>query len=317
MTYAFDAELAPWVPTIPALDYHDLPTTRAILAHISASQPADTSGVHVGTHRVAGTVGQPDTVVRVYRPVTTQGNRAAALLYLHWGGYVTGNLDTVHATALRLSCELDAVVVNVDYRLAPEHRFPAALLDCYAALLWVREYAPDLGVDPNRIGVAGESAGGGLAAALTLLARDRGGPPIGFQSLVYPQLDDGLDTVSARQFVDTPKWDRSTAQLSWHYYLGPSLDGDVSPYAAPARADDLSNLPPAFVSVCEFDPLRDEGLIYAHRLIQAGVPTELHHYPGTFHGSLSITDAAITRRMLNDQTESLRRAMRTTIGELR
>jgi acetyl esterase len=161
--------------------------------------------------------------------------------------------------------------------------------------------------------VGGESAGGGLAAAGALLARDRGGPALCLQYLAVPELDDRLETPSMRAFIDTPVWNRPIAEISWNHHLGGENrrgGQDVSPYAAPAHAGGLAGLPPALVTVAEFDPLRDEGLAYAQRLVHSGVPTELHLYPGTFHGSGMIGDAAISKRMLADVHDGLRRGMR-------
>jgi acetyl esterase/lipase len=193
--------------------------------------------------------------------------------------------------------------------LAPEHPFPAGLEDCYVALVWLHENAKELGVDTTRVAVNGGSAGGGLAAGLALLARDRGGPAICFQYLGIPELDDRLDTPSMQRFTDTPMWARPSAEVSWKWYLGENHDGEVSSYAAPARAVDLSGLPPAYVSTQEFDPLRDEGIIYALRLLQAGVSVELHSFPGTFHGSGIVTTAAVTRREQAEKFAVLRRAL--------
>jgi acetyl esterase/lipase len=198
------------------------------------------------------------------------------------------------------------VVVSVDYRLAPENPYPAGLEDCYAALQWTAAKASELGVDPARIAIGGSSAGGGLTAALALLARDRGGPAVKFQFLDIPELDDRLDTPSMTRFVDTPIWNQPNAVRSWRYYLGGQ---PADQYAAPARAEDLTGLPPAYVAVCEFDPLRDEGLTYAHRLIQAGVPTELHHFPGTFHGSSMVQTAAVSKRMAAEGIDAIRRGL--------
>jgi acetyl esterase/lipase len=233
------------------------------------------------------------------------------LLYIHGGGFVMSDLELFYAMALRAVDELGVVVVAVEYRLAPEHPFPAPVEDCYAALSWMVANAAELGIDPARVGVAGESAGGGLAAAVALLARDRGGPALCFQLLDVPELDDRLDTPSMVAYLDAPEWSRLGAIFSWRSYLGTEPGGaDVSAYAAPARAEDLSELPPAFVNVCQFDPLRDEGIAYAQRLMHAGVPTELHHYPGTFHGSSVIEHAAVSRRMLTDQIAALRRGLK-------
>ncbi|MCW6003625.1 alpha/beta hydrolase [Micromonospora sp. CPCC 205371] len=186
------------------------------------------------------------------------------------------------------------------HRLAPENPFPAAPEDCYAAFLWTVENAAELGIDPERIGVAGDSAGGNLAASVSLMARDRGGPTPCFQFLRIPAVDDRLDTPSIAELTDTPIITGSDLPIVWDFYLGgPGRRGgpDISPYAAPARAEDLTGLPPAYVCVSEFDPLRDEAIAYAQRLVQAGVPTELHLFPRTFHGSAAIPGPKINQRM--------------------
>ena len=231
-----------------------------------------------------------------------------AILHIHGGGFVVGNLDTELASVVRMAREGPAVVVSVDYRLAPEHRFPAALDDCFAALEWLHSEARDLGVDRERVALYGGSAGAGLAAAVALLARDRGGPPLCFQFLSQPELDDRLETPSMQAFVDTPIWNRPSAANSWLHYLGPD-PGDVSPYAAPARATDLTGLPPAYVSTMEFDPMRDEGILYALRLLEAGVPVELHQFAGTFHGSSMVTTADSSKRQAAETLHVLRRAL--------
>ena len=169
--------------------------------------------------------------------------------------------------------------------------------------------APALGIDPNRIAVGGQSAGGGLAAATALLRGDRGGPPLCFQFLGIPELDHRLETASMRTFVDTPLWHRPNAVLSWQYYLGRDHTGPVSPYASPAVATDLRGLPPAYVTTMEFDPLRDEGITYALRMMEAGVSVELHSYPGTFHGSGLVTTAAVSRRAQDELMVALARGL--------
>lgn len=240
--------------------------------------------------------------VRVYRPRDATED-LPGILYLHGGGFCIGSIDTEHGGAVIVANAVNAVVVNVDYRLAPEHPYPAGLDDCYIAL----KYLADLdGVDATRLAVHGQSAGGGLAAGTALVARDRGGPALAFQSLGIPALDDRLETPSMVAFTATPMWSRVQAVKSWEYYLdGRTADG----YAAPARAEDLSGLPPAYVATCEYDPLRDEGLNYAQRLVQAGVPVELHHFPGTFHGASLARDAAVVMRMEGENLDALRRAL--------
>jgi acetyl esterase len=198
------------------------------------------------------------------------------------------------------------VLISVGYRLAPEHRFPAALDDAYAVLCWTARHAAELGIDPERVAVGGHSAGAGLAAAVALRARDQQGPPIRYQLLNQPELDDRQETWSARQFTDTPWMTRDKLAATWRHYLGST---PASPYAAPARAVDLSGLPPAYIATAEFDPLRDEGITYALRLLQAGVAVELHQWAGTFHGSQAILSAEVSQRQIAELGAALRRAM--------
>lgn len=313
MSYAFDPELAPWVTMLPATDYTDVAAARTQLAAALASRAAGELPANVAFRDlpVPGLAGAPDVPVRVYTPADRDGPWPA-LLYIHGGGFVLGDLDGFHADVARIVADVGAVAVSVDYRLAPENPFPAGLEDCYAALVWTVAHAAELGIDAGQVAVGGESAGGGLAAAVALLARDRGGPALCFQYLSVPVLDDRLDSPSMTAFTDTPLWNRPKAELSWKYYLSgtTTVDGrDGLRYAAPARAEDLSGLPPAYVRTCEFDPLRDEGLRYAMRLLQAGVRTEVHNYPGTFHGSTAIPEAAVSKRMAADQLDALRRGL--------
>ncbi|MCG8916574.1 alpha/beta hydrolase [Actinokineospora sp. PR83] len=307
MSYEFDPDLADAAPRLRPLDYADPVSARAALRAVMSRQPGHepVSGVLVRDRTIPGRAGGPGVVVRLYRPADRPGP-LPALVFPHWGGFVTGDLDTADTAATRIADLVGAVVVSPDYRLAPEHPYPAGLEDCYAALEWTAAEAAALGVDADRIAVAGFSAGGALAAGLALLARDRTGPRVCFQYLLFPQLDDRLVTPSARSFVDTPMLDRRCLELSWGHYLGGAAASD---YAAPARVADLSGLPPAFVGVCEYDPLRDEGTHYGHRLTASGVRTELVHYPGTFHGSIGLAHAASSRRMIADQVDALRRAL--------
>jgi acetyl esterase len=305
MTYRFDPELAAAVPMLAAPDLTDLAQTRAFIAEFRPSSPPDTTGLQVHDLRISGPLDAPEVAVRVYRPASQSG-QVAALLNIHGGGFVLGSVDLEDANCVQLARTLGVVVVSVEYRLAPEHVFPAALEDCYTALEWLSKKTVEYGIDPTRIAVHGISAGAGLAAALALLTRDRGGPPLCFQFLGLPELDDRLDTPSMQRFIDTPLWNRPNAIISWNSYLGEGIPGtpDVSPYAAPARANDLTGLPAAYISVMEFDPLRDEGIAYAHALLAAGVPVELHLFPGAFHGSAVVAHAAISRRQ-NTETISV------------
>jgi acetyl esterase/lipase len=310
MTYAIDPELLPWLDLLPSFafeDFEGLQQARAQLRERMPQMPVYTPGQELDIQNV--TAG--DVPVRVYSPVNRDG-ALPGLLYIHGGGFILGDLDISDSACKQYADKLGVIVVSVDYRLAPEHPFPVPLEDCYTALTWLANKASELGVDSARIGVAGESAGGGLAAGVALLARDRGGPALCFQYLGVPELDDRLTTPSMTEYVDTPLWNRPNAIYSWAAYLGDVTPGgdDVSIYAAPARATDLAGLPPAVVTACQFDPLRDEDIIYAQRLMQAGVITELRHYPGTFHGSGMVTEAAVTKRMQADALEDLRRGLR-------
>jgi acetyl esterase/lipase len=295
-----DPELEAFIPLFPPADLEDPVTARKNLAELAAAAPPpDTTGMEIENRTVPADPGVP---LRIYRPHQAQG----AVIWLHGGGFVMGDLDTEHPWAARAADLSGAVVISVGYRRAPEHPFPAALDDAYAVLTWTAEHASELGIDPERIAVGGHSAGAGLAAAVALWARDHQGPSICFQLLNQPELDDRQETWSARNFTDTPWMTRDKLAATWRHYLG---SAPASPYAAPARADDLSGLPPAYISTAEFDPLRDEGIGYGLRLLQAGVPVELHQWRGTFHGSQAILSAEVSQRQLAELGAALRRAL--------
>lgn len=315
MSYNIDPELNAILEFLPDLGLADVVNAREKMAEMSAMMGTsiDETGVDIVDRLIPGPAGAPELAIRIYQPQGAS-NTSAGLLYIHGGGFVIGDLDTEHAGAVGLCRALGIVVVSTDYRKAPEDPYPAGLEDCYTTLQWMHANAESLKVDPTRIAVRGGSAGGGLSASLVLLARDRGGPGICFQYLGIPELDDRLNTVSMTEFTDTPLWNRSKAQYSWKYYLGSmySPGGDNVPYtAAPARAsiDDLRGLPPAYVATMEFDPLRDEGLEYALKLLQAGVNVELHSFPGTFHGSELVQDAAVSQRGAAEGLQALRRGL--------
>jgi acetyl esterase/lipase len=249
-------------------------------------------------------------------PLDGKVGPAPALVFFHGGAFVLGDLYTEELRCLRYAAEARCVVVSVDYRLAPEDPFPAAPDDCYAGLVWTVGHAGDLGIDPARVGVGGSSAGGALAAATALMARDRGGPVLAFQLLNYPVIDDRLDTPSMHAFDATPLWTSGASADMWVYYLGePQGRGEVSPYAAPGRAPDLSGLPPAYVLTAELDPLRDEGIDYARRLMAVGVPTELHTVAGACHGfDIIAADTTLGRRAIDEQVGALVRGLRLVPG---
>lgn len=295
-----DPELEAFVPLFPRADLSDPVAERKKFAELAAAAPPpDTAGMDIEDRTVPA---DPEVPVRVYRPHRAQG----AVVWLHGGGFAMGDLDTEHPWAARVAQSSGATVISVGYRLAPENPFPAALDDAYTVLTWAAEHAADLGLDPERIAVGGHSAGGGLAAATALRARDEGGPAIRFQLLNQPGLDDRQETWSARNFTETPWMNRDKVTAIWRHYLG---GRPATPYAAPSRATDLSGLPPAYIASAEFDPNRDEEIGYALRLLEAGVPVELHQWPGTFHGSQAILSAEVSQRQLADLGAALRRAL--------
>ena len=244
--------------------------------------------------------------VRIYRRKNAVGS-LPVLLYFHGGGFFCGDLFSEESQCVHYALNAQCAVVCVAYRLAPEEPFPAALNDCYRTLEFLWSESRDLNLDRDFIAVGGSSAGANLAAAVALLARDRMGPKICFQMLLIPALDDRLETASAREFTDVPDFGRFEAEVMWRWYLGEHAL-DISPYAAPARAKDLSDLPTSYVLCAGLDPLRDEGLDYARRLTEAGVAVELHLVPSIPHGFASIPSAGISKRLLKEQVEVLRGA---------
>lgn len=275
------AALSALPATMPRLDLDTLPVIRQQrLLGLAAIPLSDR--VRRTDHTIPGPPGAPEVVVRVHIPEGLTGP-APCVYSIHGGGYILGDRSQDDLRFDRWCPELQFVGVSVEYRLAPETAFPGPLEDCYAGLRWVHAHAADLGIDRDRIGIAGASAGGGLAAALALLARDRGDLPVGFQLLAYPMIDDRRTTTSGEW--DVPIWSPANNEFGWRSYLGDLYGSPDVPYtAAPARATDLTGLPPALIFVGTLDGFCDEDVLYAMRLYQAGVSTELHVYPGAPHG---------------------------------
>ncbi|MDF3298802.1 alpha/beta hydrolase [Streptomyces tropicalis] len=259
-----------------------------------------------------GPPGAPDVSLLVCRPTAGPAGVPRPVIYhVHGGGMVLGTSRLGVNVVLDWARELGAVVVSVEYRLAPEHPHPAPVEDVHAGLLWTAEHARELGGDPDRIVLAGASAGGGLAAALALMLRDRGGPRPAGQMLLCPMLDDRNDTPSAHQMAGVDVWDRAANETGWTALLGDRRGGpDVSPYAAPARAGDLAGLPPAFLDVGSAETFRDEVVDYASRIWQAGGVAELHVWPGGFHGFDGFApEAALSRSAQAAHLDWLRRLL--------
>lgn len=305
-----DPELAAILDQIPTptLTTENLKQIRAM----STRPPADLpqfSAISASERFIPGPEGAPDVRVLVYLPTSVQ-EAVPALLWLHGGGYIMGSADAESLMTKSIVSTIGCAAIAVDYRLAPETPYPGPVEDCYAALKWLYTHADELGIDPHRIAVGGSSAGGGLAAALALLARDRGEVPLVFQILLAPMLDDRTCTLTkphpyTGEFIWTPEANR----FGWTSLLGQEPGGpDISPYAAAARAEHLEGLPATFINVGALDLFLEEDLEYARRLMRAGVPTELHVYPGAYHGFRMIADAQVTQTAARDQLEALKRA---------
>jgi acetyl esterase/lipase len=292
----------------------DLQERRAQYAALLAAAKAERqANPNVTTADIiaTGLDGAPDVPVRLYRPAGARDDVLPVIFFIHGGGMIMGSVDGEDARMADLCDALGCAIVSVEYRLAPEHPYPAAIDDCYSALTWTAAHAEELHIDPTRIVVFGESAGSGLAAGLVLLARDRGTPAVAYQMLIYPMLDDRNTTPSSREIIDLGIWDRAANLEGWAAYLGDAAGGpDVPIYAAPARATDLRGLPPTYIDVGELDAFRDEDIDYATRLLQAGVPTELHVYPGALHGTQKFApNAGVSARTTAYRIDALRRAL--------
>jgi acetyl esterase/lipase len=310
----FDPEL------VPALEqaYQQAPVTltwsnleecrRAELESTPSLAVLAQGGAELRETPVPGPDGAPDVPLLIIRP---PGRRdlLPGLFHTHGGGMVMGNNRTGLETMIGWVTDPGLVIVSAEYRLAPEHPFPAGVEDCYAALAWTAEHAAELGIDAQRLVVGGGSAGGGLAAACSLMARDRGGPALAGQMLIYPMLDDRTAKGSARELDGEGIWDSGSNQTAWAMLLGDRRGQDgVSRYAAPARASDLSGLPPAYLELGSVDTLRDEDLSYARRIWAAGGNAELHVWPGGFHAfDLVAPGSALARAALEVRLAWLRR----------
>jgi acetyl esterase/lipase len=309
-----DADHAAVLAQMPAVDLTDITGSRSRVDEYVAATRTDSAwprGVTATDRTIPGTAGGDDVPIRIFR--REAGKPLPALLWIHSGGMVLGSIDWTDPDAAGFAAAADCAVVTVDYRLAPEHPFPAGLEDCYSVLAWVASNADALQVVPGRLAVGGPSAGGGLAASLALLARDRGEVALSYQLLVYPMLDDRNTTPSSHEVTHPNVWNREQNMLAWDLYLEGAAGSDsVTPYAAPNRATDLSGLPPAHISVGDLDLFRDEDIDYAQRLAQAGVATDLRVYAGSFHGSDGfVPDSPVSQTWVADRNAALRRALHT------
>jgi acetyl esterase/lipase len=290
----------------------DIFERRAAAKQVYAAMAADlplNENVVTEDKVIGGSDGAPDIPIRIFRPADN-ADVLPGIYFIHGGGMSLGSIDGEALISTMLCEAINAVIVSVEYRLAPEHPYPAAVHDCYTGLEWMAESAAEIGFDHERLAIYGGSAGGGLAIATALMARDRGGPLLRLLMALYPMIDDRNETPSSREITDLGVWDRDANREAWDWYLGSKpADG----YAAPSRADELSNLPPTFIDVGEADLFRDEDITFAARLLQAGVPTELHVYPGSYHGSeILAPDAALSSSIWARRIDALGRALQSS-----
>jgi len=309
---SLDPELRAALAAMPSLGdlTGDVVNARiAIEEMLAAFQVPPSENITIENRHIPGPAGAPKVGIRLYTP-KPRTERLPAVLWIHGGGFLVGKPGMDDHLCQRFVEEVGCILVSVDWRLAPENPFPAGVEDCYAALLWMVACASELSIDTERIAVAGGSAGGGVAAAVALLARDRGGPKLAFQMPLYGCLDDRHITPSSTAITDERVWNTDISKKAWGLYLAGSDENAISPYAAPARAQSLANLPPTYICIGEVDLMRDENIEYATRLMQAGVQTELHIYPGAFHGFDGLVPTAqVSQRAVSEYVAALKRGL--------
>lgn len=301
-------ELRPILALFPGFQLEEnLELSRSLL-----SIPPIEKSEHVSTtsRMIPGAAGE--MLVKIYESVQRTDAKLPAMLWIHGGGYVMGHPDMDDVLCEGFVQVAKCVVVSVDYRLAPEHPYPAAIDDCYAGLTWMSDEAESLGIDLDRIAIAGASGGGGLTAALALLARDKGGPALIFQMPLYPMIDDRNITASSHEITaDNATWNRTNNLAAWSMYLGERNDtSEVSQYAVPSKAESLAGLPPTYTCIGQLDLFRDETIEYVTRLAQVGVDVEFHLYPGCFHSfEMIVPQAEVSQRASKSYVDAIARAL--------
>jgi acetyl esterase/lipase len=289
----------------PGMDLSNSSEARILSDRMSANmanQRTEIDGVVSVDRKIPGLPGSPELTIRVYEAEKRVGS-TPVLLWIHGGGYVVGDMELDDLLCRQLALKGECVVIQVNYRLAPEHPYPIPLEDCYATLKWLVAQADELQIDGSCICIGGASAGGGLAAGLALLARDREEIKLAWQLLLYPMIDDRNTELPSETLPETLIWTRHNNHYGWRAYLGHEPGSkDVEPYAAAARADNLEGLPPAFIGTGDLDLFAEESLNYAQRLVAAGVPTEMHMYPGAPHAfdGILAPQADISQKFRND-----------------
>lgn len=285
----------------------DIVKRRAFLDQNLGGKTPVNPDILIKDYKVPSLHNVPEITLRVYTPKNSQ-DLNPGIYNIHGGGMIIGSVAMDDGFSTSLALKFNAVVVSVEYRLAPENPYPAAVEDCYAGIVWMAKNAKMLKIDPERLIVYGGSAGGGLTIAMSLMARDNNYPKIAFQMALYPMIDDRNTSVSSQQVTSVGIWDRSANMEAWNWYLGGKpADG----YAAPSRAISLKGLPPTFIDVGEVDLFRDEDIDFAKKLVEAGVSTEFHLHPGAFHASeVFVPTAALSKRIWDIRYKALERAIK-------
>lgn len=300
-------QLRGWYDASAGFDFDNL---EEFVAKCNAAELANLKEdpeVAVRDERIPGAPGSPDVKIRIYEPKDRDGSPLPCVFFYHGGGFLFGTVYRQEALCQRYVKNVNCMVVSVEYRLAPQWKAPAPLEDCYAALCWVHDQGEAIGVDNTRLAVAGLSAGGNLAAAISLLARDRKGPKICLQIPLYAELDYTLDTMSAHEITDPKIWCRYNCEKSWEKFLSPGKMPNQ--YDSPSLAKDLEGLPPLFSFIGQLDPGRDENIAYWTRLMEAGVEVEYHVFPGCYHCfELSVPDADYSKTAYELTYQALRKA---------
>ena len=295
------------------INLNDIPAMRIVFNKLFKAMEQESpkiTGVITSDHYACGAGNQPDVLVRIYQP-EKRPDTLPALVWIHGGGYVLGNINCDDLKVKQMTLALNCVIASVEYRLAPEHPFPAPLEDCYTVLKWLKDNSTKFGIDASNIAIGGASAGGGLAAGLGLLARDRGEIDVSYQFLIYPMIDDSNIKQTCDDIPDTPVWSRANNLTGWRAYLSDQFGSDnISPYGAPTRASNLSGLPPTYIGVGTADLFREENISYARKLMDANVKTDFHVYPDGFHGfDILANESDLAQRFITEQMNIVSQAL--------
>lgn len=317
----YDPELIPFLNAFPLKDLtpDGIPALREIQNSIATLE--GTLAGEPFNHEERSVPGPNGPVtLSIFHPQDGQaaGQLRPVIYHMHMGGMVVGNRFSGFKDVLRWGKATGAICIGVEYRLSPEHKFPVGLEDCYAGLSWIGSHLEELGIDPSRLLVAGQSAGGNLATCLALMARDRGGPKLCGLLLDCPMLDDSNDTVSARQFIGDGTWTHGSNETAWAASHGSDrAERDLGRYATAMREKDLSGLPPTFICVGSAEVFRDEDVAFAQRLWAAGVQTELHVWPGGYHCfDMLVPDATVSKASIEARTAWVKRIFETPVSKL-